>query len=527
MFGMPKSCRHLMRILGIIGVLILLSEGAAWGQSFFEEFAPGPYGIGFKTIEKYDYSRAYRAKKDYFGEIIPGERARPIQTCIWYPAEVAADEFPMVYGEYAFPYPEDEGFIDFLSGIQNRENGLLFQMFNNNGGRVLDLMSVPMMAVRDAPHLDGPFPLIVYHPHWRTSITENAVLCEYLAGCGFVVATTHPFGTTSLATTGSPTDIETMVRDKEFLLAEMRHQPYVDQNKLGALGSGSGGVTALLMQMRNSDIEAVAALCGTFTDPGQFEQIRQNPYYDSSRAQVPFLHMYCTTEDTFDLALFESLKYSSRYSVEIKDLRPQDFSDYGLLAPDPSDSMATAPELQSRAYQTVCRFVRDFFKAHLNGDEQALAFLKESPPDAGGPDFLTLSFLPGQEVPPTRQQFVDIIQNGQVELAVELYEKYRQQDPGLIFFPEAAANVIGYRFLQRGQTADAIAIFKMNADSYPKSSNVWDSLADGYIANGDSTLALECYHKVLEVLPHDTNAGDDLKETLHNNAEQGIERLKP
>lgn len=527
MSEMSRGPRGLMYPFVVCGIAALVVAGGAWGQSFFEEFAPGPYGVGFKTIEKYDYSRAYRAKKDYFGEIIPGERARPIQTCIWYPATAAADEFPMVYGEYAFPYPEDEGFIDFLSGIQNRENGLLVQMFNNDGGRVSDLMNVSMMAVRDAPHLVGPFPLIVYHTHWQTGITENVLLCEYLASCGFVVATTHPFGTTSLATTGNPTDIETMVRDKEFLLVEMRHQPYVDWDKLGVLGTGSGGVTALLMQMRNSDIEAVASLRGTFADPGQFEQIRQNPYYDSSRAQVPFLHMYCTTEDTFDLALFESLKYSSRYSVEIKGLQPQDFSNYGLLAPDPSDSMATAPELQSRAYQTVCRFVRDFFKAHLNGDEQALAFLTEPPPDVGGPDFLALSFLPGQEVPPTRQQFVDIMQDGRVELAVELYEKYRQQDPGLVLFPEAAANVIGYRFLQRGQTTDAIVIFKMNADSYPKSSNVWDSLADGYIANGDSTLALECYHKVLEMLPNDTNLGDGLEGLLRNNAEQGIERLKP
>lgn len=35
----------------------------------------GPYGVGFQTIERYDYSRAFRPKKDYFGERQVGERA--------------------------------------------------------------------------------------------------------------------------------------------------------------------------------------------------------------------------------------------------------------------------------------------------------------------------------------------------------------------------------------------------------------------------------------------------------------------
>ena len=39
---------------------------AAWG-----ELQPGPYVPGFKTIERYDYSRTFRAKTTYFGTPIP------------------------------------------------------------------------------------------------------------------------------------------------------------------------------------------------------------------------------------------------------------------------------------------------------------------------------------------------------------------------------------------------------------------------------------------------------------------------
>lgn len=48
--------------------------------------APGPYAVGLRVIEQYDYSRTYRAPTDDLGKPYRGERARPLQTLIWYPA---------------------------------------------------------------------------------------------------------------------------------------------------------------------------------------------------------------------------------------------------------------------------------------------------------------------------------------------------------------------------------------------------------------------------------------------------------
>jgi len=73
------------------------------------EIKPGPYAVGFKTIEQYDYSRTFQPVKDYFGNPLPGQTARPIQVCYWYPAEPGGTR--MVYGEYAFPYPSEIGFL--------------------------------------------------------------------------------------------------------------------------------------------------------------------------------------------------------------------------------------------------------------------------------------------------------------------------------------------------------------------------------------------------------------------------------
>jgi tetratricopeptide (TPR) repeat protein len=58
---------------------------------------------------------------------------------------------------------------------------------------------------------------------------------------------------------------------------------------------------------------------------------------------------------------------------------------------------------------------------------------------------------------------------------------------------------------------EAIAYFKLNAELYPNSSNVYDSLGEAYMANGDKELAMTNYKKSLEPDPKNTNATEALK----------------
>ena len=52
----------------------------------------------------------------------------------------------------------------------------------------------------------------------------------------------------------------------------------------------------------------------------------------------------------------------------------------------------------------------------------------------------------------------------------------------------------------------AIAVFKQNTDDFPKSGNVWDSLAEGYMLKGNKQLAIEYYEKSYELDPSNVNA---------------------
>ena len=110
-------------------------------------------------------------------------------------------------------------------------------------------------------------------------------------------------------------------------------------------------------------------------------------------------------------------------------------------------------------------------------------------------------------------------------MAIEIYEKFTALDPDLVLFPEANMNIAGYGMLQRGRTPEAVSLFKMNAQAYPRSANCWDSLAEAYIANGDNELALQCVEKVLETLPDDANLSADLRQALETNAVRYKEQL--
>jgi hypothetical protein len=72
---------------------------ASGDQRFHFTEKPGPDAAGLKVVEQYDFSRSYRSITDEVGKPYQGERARPLQTLIWYPAEKSSGK-PMTVGDY-------------------------------------------------------------------------------------------------------------------------------------------------------------------------------------------------------------------------------------------------------------------------------------------------------------------------------------------------------------------------------------------------------------------------------------------
>ncbi len=72
-------------------------------------------------------------------------------------------------------------------------------------------------------------------------------------------------------------------------------------------------------------------------------------------------------------------------------------------------------------------------------------------------------------------------------------------------------NNLGYTFLRAKKLPEAIAYFKLNAEFYPNSFNVYDSLGEAYMANGEKELAIANYKKSLELNPKNTHGAEMLK----------------
>jgi tetratricopeptide (TPR) repeat protein len=100
----------------------------------------------------------------------------------------------------------------------------------------------------------------------------------------------------------------------------------------------------------------------------------------------------------------------------------------------------------------------------------------------------------------------EIFMTGNVDKALEAYRQIKKDDPDNAAIAEARINGFGYGFLRAKKLPEAIAYFKLNIEFYPQSFNVYDSLAEAYMANGDKELAIANYRKSLELNPGNKNA---------------------
>lgn len=65
--------------------------------------------------------------------------------------------------------------------------------------------------------------------------------------------------------------------------------------------------------------------------------------------------------------------------------------------------------------------------------------------------------------------------------------------------PEVLINYLAYEALGKNQYDKAQALFELNIESYPKSSNVYDSYADYFLAKEDTANAITNYKKALQI----------------------------
>jgi len=128
-------------------------------------------------------------------------------------------------------------------------------------------------------------------------------------------------------------------------------------------------------------------------------------------------------------------------------------------------------------------------------------------------------------IPPEAHILDQIDQPGGAAKVGQLLEEARQHDPKATLFSEATVNFVGYQHIQSGDTKGAVEIMKLNVAAYPNSPNVYDSLSDAYLANGQRDLSRQNAKKAIELLSSDTTYNEQVRDLIRANAEQKLKQL--
>jgi tetratricopeptide (TPR) repeat protein len=76
-----------------------------------------------------------------------------------------------------------------------------------------------------------------------------------------------------------------------------------------------------------------------------------------------------------------------------------------------------------------------------------------------------------------------------------------EEDSTYLIASANGLNALGYQLIGSGDTEEAVVALKLQTDTYPWMANAWDSMGEGYMANGDDDLAIEAFQTSLTLNP--------------------------
>ncbi len=494
----------------IIFLLISFFAGNLFAAQspFSGDLKAGSYASGFQVIGKYDYGRPYKRKIDYDGKLVSGERARPIQINVWYPAKPNQKPAMLLADYVHLVATEDLGKLR-LKGEEESEKRFLqgrwFQGLPED--KVKELLIKSVNAVRDAEHAEGSFPLVVIANSGSLSAPfSQFVLAEFLASHGYIVASVPSRGAQSPGLSSRDSGVQ--MQDLQFLIGQLHDYPSIDRDKLALVGFGLGGLSTALLAMHNTDVDALISLDSLLASRFGYSLIFQNSFYKPNQLTIPILHITAqeANEDT-DYAFFKAAKFSPAQYVKLKGLTPPDFSAIGMLKamlPPPKEGPTADTKL---GYQTLCTYVHHFLNANLKKDSASKEFLRAR--SAG--DFTLVEFKQAVKTPPTEEQFVQIVRAEGTQKAAAIQKEfstlvpdYRLYDPDVLF-PIAA------EYAQAKKTEEAVAVLNLCVEAFPDYWECYDQIGRIHMNSGNKQLAIENLNKSLDLNPENPETAEMLK----------------
>lgn len=355
---------------------------------------PGPHAVGLKVVHQYDRTRTFPSATEANGK--PSNDAagpRPIQTLIWYPADVSNGK-AMTVGDYAqlarseihFDHPDK-------SSVWTTKLAATSQTV--------------LLAKMHAPVASGRYPLVVYAPGQSSVAWDNADICEFLASHGYVVVASPSLGKSTRDADDNLDDIEAEATDISFLISYASTLKDVDATQVAVAGWSWGGIANLFAASNDARIKALIAFDGSMRYyPGL---IQQSGKIHPERMTLPLLfftrgnlsledwNRYATAPNEGPSVLnawtggdlwtihMLGMSHPQFSSMNQRGSSQQRFDDNRMDDYDRHDVNVS--------YAWVARYTLGFLNAYLKGDAGERAFLLAPGADNGVPrHFLTVDF---------------------------------------------------------------------------------------------------------------------------------------
>ena len=470
----------------------------------------GTHGVGFRTIFRYDSSRTWKSTRHYDGTFSPDLKRRPIQISVWYPASPYQSSINMHLGDYVDQSaPEEFAEINAVMKQRSRDDAVGSVPRNE----IPELQSAEMNAYRNAASAKGSFPVVLYFGGLNAPINSNAILAEYLASHGYVVASISLLGPSDEQTfqSRSADDLESSVRDMEFAWSVVQSEPNIDKAKLAVAGHSVGAIEAVILGLRNSDVSAVIALDGTYGFEGLSSALTHSYGYAPENMRAAFLDLRraqgAQGNEPLDLGTVESFRHSDRTLITIEKMHHSDFTSFAMVgaqfhAPLPTNYPLNVWNRETRraGYEDTCKIVLSFLDSKVKSDANALGEIDRLPKQNGEISVRHMSAVPP---PPSPLEAATLANADGLEAAKRAFTVSCGGLNLASCMDENRFNTWGYNLLGEKRPKDALIVFQLNAWAHPQSANAQDSVADAYLSVHDKENARAAVQRAIALVPAD------------------------
>jgi dienelactone hydrolase len=504
----------------LIAILLCGATVAHAADTFKFSNKPGTYAVGLRVDQQYDHSRVYKTRVSLItGKPTSGERARPLQVLVWYPAESGGKA--VTFRDYLSLRATEADFTRTPAEVRRITEAHIADR-TPAMPEAARVAAQPMWAVRDAPPRQGKFPVVIYAPSLSASAAENPDLCEYLASQGYIVIASASQGTRSRAMTVDLDGLETQAADIGYLISYAASLGHADIDKIAVAGFSWGGLANVFAAARDDRIKALISLDGSVRYFPELVDGGKSAARYVSAAQLPVPMLYVSRRpsslealnrngNSTSFSLLNRMTYADVLVVTMQPMAHADFAADGLrFVPDSYFSEYTRVEV-STAYSWMAQYVHRFLDAYLKDDPAARDFLAKKPTDNGVPaHMVAIDMQRGGGVPPTREAFAKLLAARGFDKAAAIYAEMKSQGAGFAL-DSNDYNAWGYELLRSGMVNESIGIFRFGTQMLPTDANLFDSLGEALAKGGLREDAIRSYRRSLALDPKNTNAVERLK----------------